>query len=123
MPRRQECIKYLLQGRPGFEGLARRQHDTQYLITGQRLTQIVQVQRRYGIVGDDTDLLAADVPSQELRLRQQMAAYVNGVTALTQFNAQLLHQSLSDTTPARIQQPHNLCLAGMLAHVWNGVPV
>ena len=100
----QQRIKYLLQGSPVLERLARRQYYSGDPVTTQSRFQGIQVKRRDRIVGDDTNLLALDVRRQKTRLFKKARPYINRITTVTKIDIQTLHP----TSPSSVREAYNI---------------
>src|SRR3989338_7080359 len=93
MASRQQAIEDALQGFPGFEGFAIGQDHSRQLETRQRPGQRLQIQRRYGFIGDYRHLPSTDMRREKLGTRKETRADMDRVTAFAEFDLKSLHRA------------------------------
>ncbi|MCY1279206.1 hypothetical protein D9M70_279520 [compost metagenome] len=91
MARAQQGIEDQLQGFPVLVGFAVRQDHRQHRVALQGLGQLLQVEGRHGLVGDDGHLTAGDVRREEFGLRQQARTDMDGIATLAKIDLKCPH--------------------------------
>src|SRR5690606_32499027 len=75
----QQTVEDLLQGLPGLEYLAVRQHHRGDGVVAQRAAQSVQIERCDGFIGNQSDLTARYVARKKPLLGQQPRPEIDGI--------------------------------------------
>ncbi|MNQ46092.1 hypothetical protein D3C85_598980 [compost metagenome] len=89
--RPQQGIEDQLQGFPVLVGFAIRQHHRQHRVTLEGLGQLLQIEGRHGLVGDDGHLTAGDVRGEKFGLRQKARTDMDGIATLAKIDLKCPH--------------------------------